>query len=366
MKKVITVLGLCLISVFWLSLAIFSWLSPAQSISVSERRPLKQMPEINTESILNTSFMSSFESYTVDQFPLRDTFRTMKALTAKYIFGQKDNNDIYVVDGHAAKLDFPINDASISNAANKLQSLYETYLQNTDANIYFSMVPDKNYFLAKPNGYPTLDYDRLVQYFCSQLSFAEYVDIFSTLSIEDYYRTDSHWKQEQLTEAVQVLANAMSLQTSGQYDAVSVPTPFYGVYYGQSALPLQPDTITYLKNPVLDRCTVYHVESGKTTGLYDLDKLNSNDPYEMFLSGASPILVLENPSAADSRELIVFRDSYGSSLIPLLAEAYSKITIVDTRYVVPAYLPQFVDFQSADDVLFLYCTTLLNSSSTLK
>jgi len=86
----------------------------------------------------------------------------------------------------------------------------------------------------------------------------------------------------------------------------------------------------------------------------------------MFLSGASAILTVTNPNANSDKELIVFRDSYGSSLTPLLAGAYAKITIVDTRYVQPEFLGNFVDFANADDVLFIYSTTLLNNSATLK
>ncbi len=366
MKKYMTILEIVLLCGVWLVFSVFSWLKPAQDVSVSERRPLQQLPEITAGSVLNTKFMSDFDAYTVDQFPFREGLRTLKALSAKHIFLQKDNNGIFLADGHAAKLDFPLNETSLNNAAAKLQNIHDKFLAGTDANVYFSIVPDKNYYLAEPNGYPALDYDKMLQFFRENLDFAAYVDIFGTLTADDYYRTDSHWKQENIAQTVLALAEAMSLELTAEYEAVTVEKPFYGVYYGQAALPLQPDTITYLTNEILENCTVYNAETGKTTGVYDMEKLNSNDPYEIFLSGAAPILYLENPACQNGKELIVFRDSYGSSLVPLLAEAYSKITIVDTRYVVSEYLDQFVDFSAADDVLFLYCTTLLNSSSTLK
>ncbi|MBQ7871482.1 MAG: hypothetical protein IJ357_05025, partial [Oscillospiraceae bacterium] len=65
------------------------------------------------------------------------------------------------------------------------------------------------------------------------------------------------------------------------------------------------------------------------------------------------------------RHLILFRDSFGSSLAPLLLDSYGKITLVDLRYVSSALLDGLVDFTDAD-VLFLYSTTLLNSGSILK
>ena len=144
-----------------------------------------------------------------------------------------------------------------------------------------------------------------------------------------------------------------------------VERPFYGVYYGQAALPMDPDQMYYLTNDILAGCTVFNFETGKTTGIYDMEKLTSRDLYDIYLSGAAALLEITNPAATAGRELVVFRDSFGSSLIPLLAKDYAKITIVDTRYIAPALLQQYLQFDN-QDVLFLYSTLILNSSGTLK
>ena len=346
----------------------FAWFLPSKDISVSERRPLEQMPEVTVDSILKGKFMSAFETYTLDQFPLRDSFRTIKALAAYGLFAQKDNNDIYISHGQAASLDFPINQASVNRATEKISALYEKFVQSTDAKVYFSIVPDKGYFLAEQGGYPAMDYAALEKHFTDAFTFAEYIRIFDTLSAEDYYATDSHWKQEELGDTVKVLAEAMGIADLlyTDYETVTADTPFYGVYYGQAALPLAPDTIRYLTNEKLEACSVFNLEKNSTGKIYDLEKLDGKDPYEVFLSGASAILTVKNPNANSDKELIVFRDSYGSSLTPLLTGAYAKITIVDTRYVQPDFLGNFVDFANADDVLFIYSTTLLNNSATLR
>ena len=61
----------------------------------------------------------------------------------------------------------------------------------------------------------------------------------------------------------------------------------------------------------------------------------------------------------------MFRDSFGSSITPLLIEGYSSITLVDIRYLASNRLGKYVDFTDCD-VLFLYSTGVLNNSSTLK
>jgi len=88
-------------------------------------------------------------------------------------------------------------------------------------------------------------------------------------------------------------------------------------------------------------------------------------PYDVFLSGASPLITVESPLAATDKELVVFRDSYASSLVPLLLGQYRKVTLVDIRYMVSGLVPQYVEFND-QDVLFLYSTYIVNQSAMLR
>ena len=354
--------------VFFLGGALLCLLHTPQEYSASERRKLKQFPKITWETVLNTKAMSEFESYTLDQFPFRDAFRTVKAITHYYVFGQKDNNDVYLAGDSVSKLEYPLRPNLITSAGKKFETLYNSHFKDTGANVYAAVIPDKNYFLAAQNGYPSIDYKELLKLFRESTPDFKHIDLFDTLTIDQYYRTDTHWRQECLSGVVDVLAEGMNIADRLNWDYVenTAEIPFYGVYYGQAALPMAPDTLTYLTNPILDGCTVYNYETGKTTGIYDMEKLTSDDPYEVFLSGAAALLTIENPACTDGRELVVFRDSFGSSIVPLLAGAYSKITLVDIRYVDSNYLPNLVDLSTADDVLFLYSAMVLNQSNMLK
>ena len=85
----------------------------------------------------------------------------------------------------------------------------------------------------------------------------------------------------------------------------------------------------------------------------------------MFLSGSEPLITIENEHATTDKELIMFRDSFGSSIAPLFIEAYKKITLVDIRYIQSDFLENFIKFDN-QDVLFIYSTTLLNNSKAFK
>ena len=361
MKK-IRIFGAAAVAVLWLVLTLWAWLRPADDISSAERRPLEQFPEVSVENVLEGNFMVDFEDYTLDQFPARDAFRSVKALFQKYIMAQKDNNGIYVADGQAAKLEYPYDAQSIAHAVDRFQYVYDNYL--TGSNVYLTIVPDKGYYLAEDNGYPVMDYDAMFADLQAGMPYAQFIDLRDTLTLDDYYRTDTHWRQENLLPAAQKIADALGVSV-GEFTPVTREEPFYGVYYGQAALPMEPDDLVLMESGWLSGCRVYDHESGKWGSVYDLTKLGGDDLYEVFLSGPRSLLTIENPSAKTDKELIVFRDSFGSNMVPLLIQDYARVDVVDIRYLNAALLGNFLDFHG-QDVLFLYSTLVLNNSETIK
>ena len=359
------IVGLAAVAAVWLALSAAAWVSPAKDISEAERRKLAQFPALTAQSVGSGRFMTDFERYTLDQFPLRDAFRRLKAVVHYDLLGQRDNNGIYLTGGSAAELEYPLNEVSVSNALKKFNALYETYLNGS--RVVVSVVPDKGYYLAEKNGYPAMDYEALFAAVEDGMDWAEYVDLTDLLSAEDYYRTDTHWRQEQLLDVSQRLCHALDAQSflPEELTQTTVERPFYGVYCGQAALPMKPDTMFIMENSLISACTVYNHETKETTSVYNMDKLESRDLYDVYLSGATPLLTIRNPNAETDRELIVFRDSFGSSLTPLLLKSYKTVTLVDIRYLASDYLGQFIDFHG-QDVLFLYSTLVLNNSGTLK
>lgn len=361
MRKYLAMFLLCL----WATLTAFAWFAPEKASSDAERRPLAQRPALEAEAVFNGSFMEDFESYTLDQFPLRDGFRRVKSLFHYYVLGQKDNNGIYLSNGYAAKQEYPLNEDSVKHALERFQNLYTRYL--SESSVHMAIVPDKGYYLAQSSGQLVMDYDRLYTMVKEGLPWAQHIDLREILTLSDYYRTDTHWRQEKLLPAASAICEALGAAQpkAEDYTPTPVERPFYGVYYGQAALPMEPETMYRMESRLLQNCTVYDHETGKTTSVYDLTKLTSKDLYDVYLSGAKALLTIENPLASTDRELIIFRDSFGSSLVPLLVTDYAKVTLVDLRYIQIDLLDQFLDFHG-QDVLLLYSTLILNNSTTIK
>ncbi|MDO4564496.1 MAG: DHHW family protein [Clostridia bacterium] len=352
-------LGLILLTGF-----IWCVLKPADELSTAERRSLQQFPSPSLDTVLSGEWMEDFDAYTLDQFPLRDHFRTVKALWQFEVLRQKDNNGIYIVDGNVYKLEYPLNENSVVKAANKLNELYDLYLADSECTAYYAVVPDKNYFAAEQNGYPALDYERLLSLLSENIEHLERIDIFDCLSAEDYYRTDAHWRQEKLEKVVARLSERLGFEYETEFEQETL-APFYGVYYGQAALPIASESLTILHSDTIDSAVVTNYETGEIGGVYDTNDFFGLDPYDVFLQGACPLMTIENPNSDSEKELIIFRDSFGSSLAPLLIAGYEKITLVDIRYISSSYVGEFVDF-SNQDVLFIYSTLIINNSESLK
>ena len=354
-------------------LPLISVIQKDAEISVSERRPLAQLSgytelkdkaEANGEEYRLANYFSYLEDYLLDQFPARDFFRSIKAVTNKYLYLQKDAGGYFFADGTLSKLDTELSEKAVNDAINRFNSILETCFNRGKPNVYFALVPDKNYYIADANGYLHYDYDAMINMLQNGLSERfQWIDIMDKLDIDDYYVTDPHWAQENVIGVADRLLSSMGadkLASDYEYDKVSL-NGFMGTYYGQAALPVEKDTLTYLTNEILENVTVTDLEKNEVIKVHEEAYFTNVDPYDVFLGGAKALLKIENPNAATNKQLVVFRDSFGSSMVPLLIAEYAEIIVVDIRYVTPSVLPKLVRFKGNCDVLFLYSTSVLNS-----
>ena len=344
-----------------LSFLLLNVLIKDKKISETERRFLEEMPILELDRIMDRTYMEKLEKYTLDQFILRDQLRSIKAsINYKFLF-KLDNNGIYLKDNYIFKMEKTTNIKSITNFTQKINNIIKHL--NNENNIYYAIIPDKNYYL-KDKLFINMNYNLLYNTVKSNLKI-NYIEIKDLLDLNDYYETDTHWKQDKILDVAQRLADKMKFVISN-YDFIKVVNDdFYGVYYGQYAINRKPETITFLKNKHIDNAIVKYYENKKINSVYVYDKLESFDKYEVFLDGASSFIEIVNPNAENKRELVIFRDSFASSITPLLISSYSKITLIDTRYISSDVFSDLIEFTD-QDVLFLYSTLIINNSGTLK
>ena len=354
-EKIISIVFVSFISIFFL----LNILIKDIDISESERRKLKQLPEFNVKNIMNNTYMEEFDVYTLDQFPFRNSFRRIKANVNYKIFQRLENNNIYIKDNYIFKSEYPTNIKSINRFIDKINNIGTNFTKEN--NVYYAIIPDKNYYL-NDDKYLNVDYDLLYE-MISKIDY-NYIELRDVLKLEDYYYTDTHWKQENLSKVVDRLSEKMNFNNNSSYEQKNIKD-FYGVYYGQAALDMKPDTLTYLINDTISNSDVNYLEDSNNKTVYVESNLNNLDKYDIFLDGASSYIEIVNPNNNSDRELVIFRDSFGSSLAPLLIEEYSKITLIDIRYINSSNYLSKIKFTN-QDILFLYSTLIVNNSSSLK
>ncbi len=286
-------------------------------------------------------------------------------------------------------MDMTLNEASVTYACTQMQYLYDAYLADSGCRVYYCIIPDKNYYLALSDpSYPTLDYEALESRIHELLDFANPIDIKNDLTLSSFYRTDTHWKQESLLPAADTILSAMSADNrmiSEEYRVETALDSFHGVLCGNMGWNIPSEPMHYLTSDQILSAEVSHLENRGCSTVYDPHYLTYDgpgaDPYSFFLSGSSAFITIKNiaaspaasetnaageqPSIPQSGELIVFRDSFGSSIAPLFLAGYDRITLIDTRYINPSLIGDYISFTD-QDVLFLYSTLLINNSYSLK
>ncbi len=363
MKKTIEILTTVLFVGFIGLFGILHIVLPDTALSESERRALAQVPDISVSSVLDGVFMQNLEKYLPDQFPLREQFRTVKAYF-ELASGRLDSSDIYRVDGHLTKLDYTLNENSVVKAGNKLEKIQKLFPQ---ANAYLSVIPQKDWYMDS-SAYPKLDVDRLVEVLTDNTPSYTYVDITPTLTLDSYYKTDSHWRQELIGDTVNKLTDSMGLSVTTPAYKTNEITGFNGVYVGQAALPVDSESIFYLTSEGTENAKVTCI-GAECDAVYTLGKLTdekSLDMYDVFLGGPVPLVTIENANAQTDRTLILVRDSFGSSLAPLMVDYYETIHVVDLRYIASMVLPNFIEADENTDLLVLLSTGVLGNSEMLK
>lgn len=358
-----------------------AFLLPDQAVSKTERRKLAKKPVFTVAAFWDGTYMEQLETYFSEQFPVRDGLRTVKAETETALLGKTDTNGYFKVEDGIYHLEAELNEKNVGRMADSIEKLCTEQFQNADC--YVAVIPDKNYYLAaqcedagseneKWKGsilkhYPTLDYARLDEMIQAEIPSAQKINLYDKLHLEDYYRTDLHWKQEKITDVVDTLVQSMGQQTNTISDGWQIATEdFVGAYGAASALKTTPDTVIYRTDASIERMQVYDYERKQYVSVYAPEKIGGMDDYDFYLWGARALLTIQNPECHNGKKLLLFRDSFGSSSAPLLAEYYEEVTLVDLRYVSASHALELLGDTEYQDVLFLYSAPILNHGDSLR
>lgn len=379
MSKKYSIFITVLFCLFTFGFGIFHFILPDRDFSDQENRYLSQFKAPAWKTVRSGEFMENFEKYFNDQFPLRDQWIQLKALSERTL-GKQENNKVYFgADGQTLFAHFTkISDEDLSTRVGFVNKLGE----NLDVPVYFSLVPDKSWAWASllPANAPNVDDNSTIRQaaeLCRER--ISFIDLTYTLGNtcgnadpsedDSFYRTDHHWTTMGAYRAYLALMQGMG-DSGGIYDYPLAlrSNSFYGTTYSAAGAGwVKPDSIYTMipEGGTKGHVTVTGYPEGQPveSSLYHPEKLEVKDKYAYFLGGNQPLCIIKNPDAQGGK-LLVIRDSYSDSLAPFLAEEFQEVHLFDLRYNNTS-LKKYVVENQIDQVLVLYSANNFNTDQNL-
>ncbi|HOH88427.1 DHHW family protein, partial [Ruminococcus sp.] len=175
-----------------------------------------------------------------------------------------------------------------------------------------------------------------------------------------YSRTDHHWQPLGAYYAAEqfALMAGVPFADLSEYETVTLPGYVGTLYmYTQSATLLNnPEDFVYYKPKTPVTVTQYdtHFKNPVAANLLlDPSPMPNSGYYMVF--GSDERIVHVNTECKNGRNLVIFKDSYGNALLPMLTSSFENIYLCDIRYF-DLNAIDFIDSVEATDVLFAMCS----------
>lgn len=168
------------------------------------------------------------------------------------------------------------------------------------------------------------------------------VNVFDALSAHKkeyiYFRTDHHWTQLGAYYGYQEYCKSMGYSTKPLSDYQKLDFPeFYGTFYffmnRPESLKGHPDQVTAYQgsmNSMQYTDSKGNLQEGKL--INDASQMLPGNKYNCFMLGDHGYVEIHNEEAPRKKSILVLKDSYGNAFVPLLAQDYRDVYVVDYRH----------------------------------
>ncbi len=343
---------------------------PQQSFSENENRVLQEVPAPSLETIFNGDFQKNFETSVSDQFPLRDMW-TGISTGLRRTLGLHDAGGVYIGSDHFY-FEKKLNKDVPASQFNKNTGILKRFM-GEHPNTHVMLVPSPAKILSDklPTGAALYDMDAMFATAKQTLGEA-LIDVREALSdatkdTQTFYRTDHHWTTRGAAAAFQAYRKQLGL-TGGESapSFSSVTEDFYGTTYSKALeWNAVPDTIVQVDDAVPADVKVT-INGDKAGAVYDESKLATKDKYAYFFGGNYADVTIENPASESDRELVVFKDSFANSFVPMLIRSYRKITMIDLRYETRPIRAVMTEYPDAECLVLYEISNFATSSEVAR
>ena len=363
------------VSFFLILLLVFliNILTPDKSFSQKENRVLSSKPELNLSQITSGKFSPKYETYVNDQFPLRDTWVTLKAGCDR-LMGKTEENGVYLgKDGYLMEAFNPPPQKQLDATLTAMTDFAQSH---SNIKQYALIAPNAVNILEEklPFAAPAIDQNPYIDTVKDTLNEAglTFIDVRDTLSEHKdegiYYQTDHHWTTQGAWFAFNETAKIMEIDASSlEYESVPVSESFQGTLSAKSGFRSgkKEELSVFLPTGDAPSSVVNYVNEQKKSGsFYVTEQLKVRDKYALFFNGNHPQVKISTP-VKENRTLLILKDSYANCFVPFLAPHYRNIIMVDPRYYY-GDLEKLIQVENVQEILYLYNANTFFSDTSLE
>ena len=354
MKKSISLF----ITLIVLIISILFFCISKKNFSYNENRYLECYPSFSLEKIFNGEYMNSLSNYVSDHFPFRNLFLQLKTFSFKNIGVRYQNGLYYGDDGYLLEeYKKPVKTDAIINKINE-------FSHDVDVVSDVIIAPTSIYVNSDKLSLYNKNFDEgiTIDNFKNKIK-GNFIDVSKILKDNNnkylYYKTDHHWTSLGAYYAYLEYCRNKEI-TANDYEFEIVSKNFYGTLYSkvldnQLNYDIIKRIVDYTKYEVS-----YNDKNVKTNSLYNSDYLEKKDKYSYFLDNNHSLIEINNLNSDSNESLLIIKDSYANSFIPLIAKHYKYIYVIDPRYYKKS-IKEFVYDYSPDNILFLYNVLTIDS-----
>lgn len=347
-------LGLALM----LAAGLFAAFWPQGDFSDFERRYLSSAPSV--PSLTDWTTDKEVESYLSDRIPFRRVMVGIDA-TVNVLTGRRTQLETWPVGG--TFLEQPV--SGTTEALSRRMTQLEEAAQRAGAP-WRLLVPTSHGYLLHEDMNALLQplYAAEGPLYAALAESEQYVPLGADFSADTaYYATDHHWSLQGVYAAYQAYCRSVGLTPLAleEYSVTSYEG-FYGTTYSRSGYPFaKADTLMCAQPEEGVNLTI--LDDGKEyDSLIFPEHADTYDGYAVYLGGNHGLLEITNANAPQGT-LLVFKDSFANSLLPLLSAHYSRIVAMDARYYAGNFSDAMAYAGQVDQVLYVYSLdSLLNDT----
>lgn len=341
------------ITILWFVALLFgfsAWflLTPAVCFSEQENRSLRTLPHFSWERLASGEYSSNINDYFADQFPARDLFVGIKAIS-EISLGKGENNGVLLgKNGQLAQRLFDVvrHDGTVlsdvdwyddSFVAQALEGIARA-AERSSVPFGVMLTGRTLDITASDFSYPNESSKRLQDLTRERIgSLPGYIDTISPLTQKhlwgEYvsYKTDHHWTTlgayYAYAQAMRSFGMEEEILPASAFEKVLVSNDFYGTLWSKSGLKfVPPDSIEFW---LLGNESEFSVIADGTpiNGFYSKEYLEKKDQYSAFLDGTHDVVRITKKDGESRPVLLLLKDSFANSLAPFLAQHFDLILL---------------------------------------